>query len=550
VRPPKRFLLLVLALASCLSAPSLAEDLAQVHASATAVRWDLQKSDFEKVVLTISQPDGRVIRQESAVGQPVSFDMDTVAQDGVYIYELRGVPRLDAAVRRELAVARQAGNELAVIQRLRDAGRLPTEAVQSGSFTVHGGSIVTPDLVEQRRWTAPESAGGGVRGVTAQDQVFNDDLIVRGSACVGTDCVNGETFGLDTIKLKEISLQIRFEDTSTSAGFASNDWQLTANDSASGGANKFSIDDVTGAKVPFTILAGAANDSIFVDSTGRVGFRTATPVLDLHVNTPNTPAIRLEQNSSGGLASQTWDVAGNESGFFIRDVTSGSRLPLLIRPGAPTSSLEISGSGNVGIGTSSPSTKVHVRSGLDSKVLIENTNTTTASREMLEVLNNGSASIIFRDSTVAQRWSLGTTSSNIILNNQAAAGTEYTFGATGNLTISGTLTQGSDRDTKTDILTVNPEDVLTKLAALPIATWRYKSDAPSVRHLGPMAQDFAAVFGLGDDERRIAPLDVAGVSLAAVQALHQEVTEKNARIAELESRIEALERLIASLPEK
>jgi hypothetical protein len=45
--------------------------------------------------------------------------------------------------------------------------------------------------------------------------------------------------------------------TSTSAGFPANDWQLTANDSASGGANKFSIVDITGSKVPFTITAGA-----------------------------------------------------------------------------------------------------------------------------------------------------------------------------------------------------------------------------------------------------------------------------------------------------
>src|SRR2546430_12448123 len=141
------------------------------------------------------------------------------------------------------------------------------------------------------------------------------------------------------------------------------DWQLTANDSASGGSSKFSIEDITGSKVPFTVTAGAATNSIFVDSTGRVGLRTSTPVLDLHINTSNTPAHRLEQNNSGGFAAQTWDIAGNEANFFVRDVTGGSRLPFRIRPGAPTSSIDIAADGKIGVGTASPGAKVHVVNG-------------------------------------------------------------------------------------------------------------------------------------------------------------------------------------------
>ncbi len=196
--------------------------------------------------------------------------------------------------------------------------------------------------------------------LSVADQVIPDDLIVQGSNCVGLDCVNNEDFGFDTIRLKENNTRIKFEDTSTSTGFPTNDWQLTANDSASGGASKFSIEDITGTKVPFTITAGAPTNSIFVDSTGRVGLRTSTPVLDLHINTSNTPAVRLEQNSGGGFTAQTWDVAGNEANFFIRDVTGGSRLPFRIRPGAPTSSIDINASGDVGMGTASPTAKLHV----------------------------------------------------------------------------------------------------------------------------------------------------------------------------------------------
>ncbi|MGH8497851.1 MAG: hypothetical protein ACRERV_03445 [Methylococcales bacterium] len=198
-------------------------------------------------------------------------------------------------------------------------------------------------------------------GNARADQVIADDLIVQGSACVGFDCVNNESFGFDTIRLKENNLRIKFEDTSA-GGFPSTDWQLTANDSASGGSNKFSIEDITTSRVPFTITGGATTNSIFVSSSGRVGFRTSTPVLDLHVKQGDTPALRLEQDGTAGFTAQTWDIAGNEANFFIRDVTGGSRLPFRIRPGAPTSSIDISASGNVGIGTDSPSAKLHVSS--------------------------------------------------------------------------------------------------------------------------------------------------------------------------------------------
>ena len=197
-------------------------------------------------------------------------------------------------------------------------------------------------------------------GKAMADFVIADDLIVQGSACVGLDCVDGESFGFDTIRLKENNTRIKFDDTSTSPGFPNNDWQLTANDSASGGLNKFSIENITAATVPFTVVGAAPTNSLFVDTTGRVGLRTSTPALDLSIKTGNTPAHRLEQDTSGGFPAQTWDIAGNEANFFIRDITGGSRLPFRIRPGAPTSSIDISATGNVGVGTASPNSKLHV----------------------------------------------------------------------------------------------------------------------------------------------------------------------------------------------
>jgi len=194
-------------------------------------------------------------------------------------------------------------------------------------------------------------------GQAAADQVIGDDLIVQGSLCVGLDCVNNESFGFDTIRLKENNTRIRFEDTSTSTGFPANDWQITANDSNSGGANYLAFDDVTNSRQPFRVTGGAPTASLFVANNGKVGFRTSTPLLDLHVATGDT---QVEQTSASGFPAQTWDIAGNEANFFVRDLTGGSRLPFRIRPGAPTSSIDINSLGNVGLGTASPAIKLHV----------------------------------------------------------------------------------------------------------------------------------------------------------------------------------------------
>jgi hypothetical protein len=76
-------------------------------------------------------------------------------------------------------------------------------------------------------------------------------------------------------------------------------------------------------------------------------------------------------------------------------------------------------------------------------------------------------------------------------------------------------------------------EILEKLARLPISTWNYKKDPPSTRHLGPMAQDFAASFGLGDSDVTINTLDANGVVMVAVQALYRKVKA-------LEAEVEAL----------
>lgn len=214
------------------------------------------------------------------------------------------------------------------------------------------------------------------------DQVIADDLIVQGSACVGLDCVNGENFGFDTLRLKENNLRLNFDDTSASASFPSNDWRLTANDSSNGGGNYFSIDDATAGRQVFRADAGAPANSLRVDSQGDVGLGTGSPVLELHIADGDSPAIRLEQNGSSGFTAQTFDIAGNETNFFVRDVTNGSALPFKIQPGAGTNTLYLANDEQVGIGTATPDAGLHVTNG---SLLVENSDTGAAPTEMLEV---------------------------------------------------------------------------------------------------------------------------------------------------------------------
>jgi type VI secretion system secreted protein VgrG len=130
-----------------------------------------------------------------------------------------------------------------------------------------------------------------------------------------------------------------------------------------------------------------------------------------------------------------------------------------------------------------------------------------------------------------------------------------TLQVAGNIYATGTITPNSDRNLKTDFATVDPTAVLDKVAALPIQQWRFQAESEDVKHVGPMAQDFQAAFGLGAIPTAIATVDADGVALAAIQGLNSKVEvgmqsaevrlrKVEAENAELKQRLERLERLL------
>jgi len=100
----------------------------------------------------------------------------------------------------------------------------------------------------------------------------------------------------------------------------------------------------------------------------------------------------------------------------------------------------------------------------------------------------------------------------------------------------------SDRNLKTEFAAIDAAEVLRKVVALPITSWRYRKDEPVVRHIGPMAQDFHAAFGLWNSDTMIFPLDGSGVAMAAIQGLHARLVAAEEENAALRARLDRLER--------
>lgn len=105
----------------------------------------------------------------------------------------------------------------------------------------------------------------------------------------------------------------------------------------------------------------------------------------------------------------------------------------------------------------------------------------------------------------------------------------------------------SDRDAKEGFRSVDVRDVLERVQSLVMQTWTFKTGDADVRHLGPMAQDFRAAFGLGRDERHITSTDADGVALAAIQGLYDLLQEKDTQLSALEEHVNRLETRLGTL---
>ena len=296
---------------------------------------------FDSMRVNVSGPEGFSITRTFSSDDVEALELP--GRDGFYKYELRFGPRLDDEARAAMNEMRRQRTTPA------DLGdSVGGDLVLTGSFSISGGAWVVPNE------EGPISKEGSLDKVVL---VSAGGGVIRDSLCVGFNCPNSPNYGYSTMLMMENNLRLHFGDTSGS-GFPANDWEIEINSSASGGANHFAIVDCGAASNegscgpvsrPFTIEAGAVSDALRIESSGEVGLGTANPETHLHIVDGDTPTLRLDQDLSSGFTPQVWDIGGNETNFFVRDVTTGSSLPFRIIPGGSTGVLVVGGNDHVGI---------------------------------------------------------------------------------------------------------------------------------------------------------------------------------------------------------
>jgi hypothetical protein len=533
-----RSLRFTLALALTLIAlPALAATpVADVDVGFNSVTWT-PHNEFAGLQLTVSGPDGNIWQNSFDANEAPQLDLSALGStvDGLYTWELRATPIVDHGKMTAASRTSEAGT------RVRSKDLPPRDSlIQNGSFRVVNGSIVQPATEQDAPGLVVdtpgvESATAGLERATAADNVVLDDQIVDGSLCVGMDCINGENFGFDTFRLKENNLRIHFEDTSNSGSFPSNDWRIIANGSQNGDPSYFRVEDSTAGRNPFTIEAGAHNNNLVVDSAGRIGIKTDTPAVDIHVKEGNTPTLRLEQDGSDGFSPQVYDIAGNEANFFIRDVTNGSRLFFRSKPGAPEDSIFIAADGDVGMGTDSPSSSLHVHrtNGSNTGLLVEETSS-NGGLVLAELSNNGPVRFALTDTStgLTWRWANGGNMFSIIDFSDPTI-VEFQLNQDGDLTITGELfTQGSMCMSGCDLV-FTPETDLASIEEHAEQMWANRH-LPAV---GPTKEN--ETFNISRMTGGI--LNEVEMAHIYIEQLNDELKEKDEAMTSLQERLARIE---------
>ena len=516
---------------------------------------------YGKAWVHVSGPQGYQQKVALSSLDDLAFVLDDGAVDGRYHWELLAVQPISPDLRAKLAAAAQAGDR-GIVDRLKAAGDLQS-ATFFGSFQVRSGAIELPT----KNYSADD------RDIPLKDQIIGDDLIVFGNACIGLDCANGESFGFDTLRLKESNLRIKFEDTSNTATFPGNDWTLVANETSNGGLNHFSIDDATANTTPFRIEAGAPTAALYVQkgtapNTGNIGLGTTTPAVNLHVVHGDTPTLRLDQDGSQGFQSQTWDIAGNETNFFVRDVTSGSTLPIRVFPGGNNNAIVVRETGDVGFGTDSARADLHVLGGgavhqpTNNAVvaLFQNNGVATDGAIVSILAGNGSANaqmwfgdadndkagrIIYRNGSDAMSfWTSGGEQLFIENDGQFCFGCNNTQGDAirhsngARLTTGGAWTNASSRTLKQNINELTGADALAAFNQLSPVTYNYKTEQDET-YLGFIAEDVPELVAMKDG-KSLAAMDVVALLTKVVQEQQKLALQQQQAIDALTERLEGL----------
>jgi trimeric autotransporter adhesin len=316
-----------------------------------------------------------------------------------------------------------------------------------------------------------------------------------------------------------------------------------------------------------------SNVRMSVTNSGSVGIGTTSPGSTLEVETSNSgnlgPTVTVTNNAIGSGTSGSLDfntytptygsgynptarVEASDDGSFSSNLTFYANTQGKQNNGL-TPTMFLSSTGFLGVNTTSAPARITAsgsdgsQNGLGAAVQLTN----SASGGGTWYLRAGATG----SSTPAGGFSIANTGAYFLtiapngylgIGNDETNPTHQIQVSDGAYETNGTWTNASDRNLKDNFAPVDGASVLSKLNAIPMTTWNYKTNHES-RHLGPMAQDFYGAFHLGSDDKHISTVDEGGVALAAVQALYREGLQKNAKIRSQEAQIQQLTQQVAEL---
>lgn len=289
-----------------------------------------------------------------------------------------------------------------------------------------------------------------------------------------------------------------------------------------------------------TGTACSGDVAFHLSSTGKIGINNTAPLEIFHIVDPNNNSanVRIENTANAYTLS-----TGENTGFRIRQVVPSTATPFRIEPNAPTDSIRVTADGNVGLGTGAPVRTLDV---VSNQVV------------PLRIRNSGNANLRFAlvNGQAGSTWTFDNLGDEFRITQVggSAPGSAFRVLENGDGRFAGDVyAKGvqltSARTKKTDFKALNHDHMLDKVAQLEVAEWRYKTDPETNRHIGPFAEDFQSLFGIGDG-KHISAVDFAGVSLSAIKALKNELAIKDDRIKDLSTRLSALENQISDTSPK
>jgi len=285
--------------------------------------------------------------------------------------------------------------------------------------------------------------------------VLSGDLSIDGHLCAGPACSTPESFGNAALKLKSAAPDLLFEDSSTEAGFATNDWRMVINDKQVNGADYFAVEDVGAGRQIFRIEAGAPTNALTVSQNGKVGIGTGLPMNKIHIVDDTFPSIRLENTGVTWGAPASWTMGTAGGSFFLSNNETGL-YPFYVA-GGYDSSFQMDFDGNISLMGNSQMYAPNAaslfvfRNDGTAKVIIEEDaiHGQSAPRSLLHLINKGRAEITMTSfGRASGEWSLGAGRNLIIKEGgQYSTPSEKTkrltlYSDTGNLEITGQLVTG------------------------------------------------------------------------------------------------------------